>query len=130
MSVLLECGDVAHATCRSEHFGLPANHPCCVIHAVSEAACTPAAQSPNLEGRQARCSLKCKIVRSSLNLAFFEFRGEGSPAAREHCAKCGYYEVAHNPQEGRPRGAGVCLNFVPHGAYEFDKYYCGCCGWD
>lgn len=53
-----------------------------------------------LFGREARCSCGAKqpsslILESPTRLAFFEFRGEGSRAAAEHCLHCRYYEVAH-----------------------------------
>ncbi len=127
---LMQCGDVAHATCRTAHFGLEPGHPSCVIHAISEAACTPRA-TPNLEGRQAKCSLGCGSIQpSGLNLAFFEYLGPGSPASRQNCKKCGYFDTAHVRKEGQPPNRHVCLSFAPHGPYEFDKYYCGCRGWD
>ena len=73
-------------------------------------------------------------VASSVNLAFFEYRGEGSKSATEKCANCGYYKVAHDlplvDDRGRPRGKDICDSFAPHGAYEYDEYYCGCWGWD
>lgn len=128
--ILMQCGDRAHASCGTAHFGLEPGHPSCMIHAISQQACTVATELPNLEGRQARCSVQCELRPSSLSLAFFEYRGEGSRAAKENCAKCGYYETAHKPEGDKPRNRSVCLSFVPHGPYEFDNYYCGCCGWD
>jgi hypothetical protein len=77
---------------------------------------------PNLEGRTARCSAGCgRTQPSSRSLGCFEYRGEGSHAARDHCV-CGYYEMAHG--EGGSRYA--CPRFRPHGAYETDGYWCGC----
>lgn len=108
------------------HDGLEAGHASCVVHAPAEGACIPAAV-PSLEGRLAKCGDGCRLRPSSLDLAFFEYLGPGSPASKQNCAKCGYYESAHSKQ---PRGQHVCLNFQPHGPYEFDRYYCGCKGWD
>ena len=65
-----------------------------------------------------------KKVASSWSEAFFEFQGEGSREATLKC-KCGYYEVAH----GKPR-TSACHKFTPKGTHEFDRYYCGCHGWD
>ena len=66
-------------------------------------------------------------------LPLFEARGEGTPAATDYC-KCGYAEIAHRDDSKERRRnvvkEGVCKGFVPHGAYEFDRYYCGCRGWD
>lgn len=69
--------------------------------------------------RQARCS--CGEIRPSEQVkdSWFVFRGEGSKVAKEHCA-CGYYEAAHTINL-----RDICLKFRPHGAYEFDSFYCG-----
>jgi hypothetical protein len=90
---------------------------------------------PSLE-RMARCS-QCGRIEPSIkweSLAFFEPRGEGTATAKDHC-KCGYYEVAHrfNPDSPLNRNVvseGLCAGFEPHGAYEYDTFYCGCRGWD
>jgi hypothetical protein len=93
--------------------------------------------------RTARCFCGQERSSDSQFLAFLEDRGEGSKAATEHCKHCGYFEVAHGPGKAedlakepnrRPRRdvveEGVCPGFEPHGAYEFDTFYCGCRGWD
>ena len=85
--------------------------------------------------RQARCN--CGRIEPSAkwqSLAFFEPRGEGTVAAKEYC-KCEYAEIAHKPDPKMPTrrnvvAEGLCPGFTPHGAYEFDLYYCGCRGWD
>lgn len=128
-ATLMNCGCVGVARHNNPHDGLEAGHPSCVTHMSDLNACTPA-KTPNLEGRFARCTKDCEIVPSNVNLAFFEYRGPDSPASKMHCAQCGYYESAHNPTDGRPRFQTVCLNFRPHGPYEFDSYYCGHGGWD
>ena len=52
----------------------------------------------------------------------------------EYC-KCGFTEIAHHPDPNMPHRHNVvaeriCSGFTPHGAYEYDKYYCGCYGWE
>lgn len=130
-SVLMQCGDRANASCGTAHFGLEAGHPSCVIHAFSQQACTVAPSVPSLEGRQSKCAYNCGSIQpSSLDLAFFEYLGPNSPASRQNCKKCGYFDTAHVRKEGQAHNRHVCLTFVPHGPYDFDKYYCGCKGWD
>lgn len=98
-----------------------------------------------IEGRFAKCGYNNsndkhpdkhtrEPIPSSTDLAFFEFRGEGSKSALNVCAICKYYDIA--PVHGDswrkydPRLDGEMHEFVPHGPYEFDTYYCGCWGWD
>jgi hypothetical protein len=60
-------------------------------------------------------------------------RGDGSRSALEHCRNCGYTNVAHEPPRPgviRSTVARVCDTFEPHGAYDYDTFYCGCRGWD
>jgi len=108
---------------------------------------------PSLEGRQAKCAYHgqrtsprgsygggnecnygqrdhkvCTCVQpSSKELPFFEFLGEGSREATQIC-KCGYHKDAHgeSPRHGRIK----CTDFQPKGPQQFDKFYCGCSGWD
>lgn len=80
---------------------------------------------PSLENRSAECTLCDRLVPSSEKLAFFEYMGEGSRKSKIQCKHCAYYDVAHNGDNAR-----VCNNFEPHGAFENDRYYCGCRGWD
>lgn len=96
--------------------------PSCFIHECTEIADI----KPDLTGRMARCGCG-KKVPSSWSEAFFEFQGEGSREATLKC-KCGYYEVAHN-STGRSSNC-KCRKFVPKGTHEFDRFYCGCNGWD
>jgi hypothetical protein len=76
--------------------------------------------------RMAGCTMCSKTIPSSEKLAFFEFTGEDSRRAKESCKNCQYYEVAHKS------GAAfyTCGNFIPHGSFENDRYYCGCIGWN
>lgn len=128
--VMLSCGHAANATDGN-------GQPACAICVGLEKSVPVAA--PNLTGREARCGKFCAVVPSSLDLAFFEFRGEGSPVSKRTCKKCGYADVAHDPahmQRNVPSNRktvveqGKCSGFEPHGAYEYDTYYCGCRGWD
>lgn len=79
--------------------------------------------------RMARCGCG-KVEPSSKDLAFLEFCGEGSKEATEICKHCGYHAVAHAPDHPRKGQIPVCLDFAPRGCQEFDRYYCGCRGWD
>jgi hypothetical protein len=68
MDTLMACGCSANATCKEQ--------PCCAIHGCLDVA----GELPNLEGRKARCAYGCNHnVASSLSLAFFQYRGPGSP---------------------------------------------------
>ena len=86
-----------------------------------------------LKGREARCGCG-RTEPSSVKLAFFEYRGEGSEIARKGCAHCGYFEVAHTQPQTRTQQnvveRGICPGFEPRGAMEYDSFYCGCRGWD
>jgi hypothetical protein len=86
---------------------------------------------PDLTGRTARCCDKSGIVPSSLDLAFFEYRGERSRAATDTCLHCRYALVAHErKQRGENISRHVCDSFEPHGEWDHDTYYCGHSGWD
>lgn len=126
---LMKCGDVANATAVD-------GSPCCAIHAgLTPDAYIVSDQPLNLNGRLARCHCG-KLEPSSLDLAFFEYRGEGSPHATTVCV-CGFHYVAHIA-EGVARNidkrtvidTGECSGFVARGAATFDSFYCGCDGWD
>lgn len=117
---IMRCGCAAQGMCSAmdgEIFDPPI--PSCVVHDCIEVA----ENAPLLTGRLAKCG--CGVTKpSSAALAFFEFLGEGAPDSSNRC-KCGYYEVAHRP------GTHIkCRTFIPVGAREFDKFYCGCRGWD
>jgi hypothetical protein len=90
----------------------------------------------NLQGRQARCAYCKTLTPSNIQLPFFEFLGEGSKEATQIC-KCGYYHGAHNDGTGNRidgmqtlSGPVKCSTFEAQGPREFDRYYCGCRGWD
>jgi hypothetical protein len=123
---LMECGCAGSALHNNAHDGLESGHPSCVVHVPAKAACNPV-RPFSLEGRFAKCGPHCTVAPSNTSLAFFEYLGPGSPSSRQNCAQCGYFDSAHNKM---PRSGNVCLTFRPHGPYEFDRYYCGCHGWD
>ena len=68
---------------------------------------------------------------SSRSLAFFEPRGPGD--TDDECRNCVYRRNAHEtPIRDRPHLLDrVCESFEPRtGGHEFDRFYCGCWGWD
>ena len=83
----------------------------------------------NLANRLARCQCG-KTEPSDEGLAFFKYRGPGSEHAKNTCAKCGYFYIAHS-HDIRNGNKLICESFKtnPNG-HEFDSYYCGCRGWD
>ncbi len=107
----------------------------------------------NLDGRKARCayygqktsdgrhsSNECNYGQrqarictceqpSSKDLPFFEFTGAGSRESDEICKHCKFHKIAHE-KAPRERGTRVCSHFEAQGPREFDKFYCGCAGWD
>lgn len=114
---LMACGHVANGRG-------PKGQPVCVICFGLTAGAETPIEVPSFEGRMAECVCGNRAP-SSLELAFFEFRGEGSPAA-SRCT-CGYGRQAH----ARERVARSCpTGYEPRGALETDSYYCGCRGWD
>lgn len=129
MRQLMNCGCAGMARHNNAHDGLPAGHPSCVTHLDAKEACTPASD-PRLEGRFAKCGDGCTVRPSSADLAFFEYLGPDSPASKQNCAQCGYYEEAHKYDPSRVSSKPVNCQFRPHGPYEFDRYYCGHSGWD
>lgn len=129
---LMQCGHAANAIARDhirldeagrpkESRELEPDKPACAICSCVELAI----ELPNLEGRTAKCDMCKRITPSCMNLAFFQYRGDGSRAATETCAVCRYHKVAHD--EGHPAVADH--DFIPHGAFDFDVWYDGCKGW-
>ena len=85
---MMGCGHAANAHYTDSN---GVEQPSCVICVGIVAGAKTVVETPNLEGRMARCSYGAhKDVPSSMKLAFFE----------------------HHPDQ------------------EFDRYYCGCYGWD
>ncbi len=128
----MACGHAANAT---DGKGQPA---CAICVGLNRGAETPV-EPPDLRHRQARCGCGAIEASDCKKLAFFEYRGDGSPAALTSCKKCGYHAVAHDPEECRKRvpsnrltvvEQGKCPGFEAHGPWEFDTFFCGCAGWD
>ncbi len=124
--VLMECGHVASGT--------DENGPACAICiGINPGAVIVKQAMPGFTDRYARCSCGT-IEKSSLSLAFFEFRGEGSRQAIESCKNCGYSLVAHTQEQTRTQKnvvlRGECPGFEAKGAWEYDGFYCGHGGWD
>ena len=86
----------------------------------------------SLDGRHAACGMCGATQPSARALPFFEFKGEGSEASKRDCKHCHYFEVAHEkvPERCLLQGGAPCPGFESNGPYEFDRYYCGCRGWD
>ncbi len=134
-ATLMKCGCTAQGVLTAKggiKFDPPI--PGCVVHDCYEAADT----KPSLAGRTAQCAYLPHghaPKPSSLDLAFFEFCGEGSRDATELC-KCGLSKKPHDENGGRipaRKYSAVmkgCPGFTPKGPREFDRYYCGCHGWD
>lgn len=81
--------------------------------------------------------------RERASLAFFEDHGPSSEQAQRSCLHCHFFDCAHDPaymstlargRDGSRRKTvvedGTCPGFEPHGAWDYDTYYCGCRGWD
>lgn len=117
---MMKCGHAANG------INTKTGTPCCVICVGLDPGAEIIAESPNLAGRKAKCGDCDRVVDSNESLAFFEYKGEGSRRALEICT-CGYSKTAHEITNVEN---GSCSNFTPHGAYEYDSYYCGCRGWD
>ena len=86
-----------------------------------------------LIGRTAKCSCG-RTEPSDFNLAFFEYRGEGSRVAQVRCGTCAYHDVAHERAKNDPTATHLKRildhEFHPIGALDHDIFYCGCRGWD
>ena len=111
MVAMMKCGHPANAI-------NSADHPVCAICV----GVTPLARvvddaPPALIGRQARCTCG-KVVDSSTALPFYHYLGGGSVRAAETCAVCGYSIGTH-------AGHVNDHQFIPHGSYEYDEFYCG-----
>ena len=143
--ILMKCGCVAQGVVKAIK-GVPIDPPvpACVTHGCAE----PAGTKPDLTGRMAKCTYRHDVLKrgglqrpgkspvpSSFDLAFFEFCGPGSRRAAEYCI-CGYHRSAHDKNGGKcPRNSLTGKRttdggFQAQGPLEFDRFYCGCFGWD
>ena len=126
---MLACGHTANAIRKIVH-----EEDIEWVDACAICDCIEPATMPDLEERQAICctsnSLRWSIEHD--RLAFFEFRGEGSPAATTICKHCKYALIAHQRKQAGElkHDTKVCDTFEPIGPHKYDKYYCGCRGWD
>ena len=83
-----------------------------------------------LGDRQAKCFCGATAPSDQGGLAYFEYLGGGSTDATERCV-CGYHESVHSPINPHTRRAGITDHtFEPRGGDEYDKFYCGCQGWN
>lgn len=135
-NVLMLCG------CVAQGYAVTAlgNVPACVVHDCIELALTLG--SPLLEGRRAECHCKTQLP-SSLDLAFFVYRGPGSPVSLG-CASCSLVPGSPQHQDGKcmhvKKGLRWSENvadwepngksYVARGPMLTDAFYCGCDGWD
>jgi hypothetical protein len=120
----MACGHVASAT---DTFG----NPICGIDYGIDPRAEIIATHVNIVDRFARCPCG-KVEKSSWDLAFFEYRGEGSPFARDICLNCKYARIAHIKDQTHKCSDRCrhCNSFTEIGGHEFDSYYCGHAGWD
>ncbi len=130
---LMICGHAANGICTSKN-GIKYNPgiPCCVICSCNEQESNQPDSENKLHDRQAICCSKQSLKPSTLNLAFFEYRGPNSKVANTMCS-CGFAEIAHTRDYSKMAGwrpKKCCDNFEARGAWEYDLYYCGCRGWN
>ncbi len=83
---MMACGHAANATSRGE--------PCCVI-CHGDPKSQQIVNEPNLVDRLAKCSYGDTIVKSSVNLAFFKYKGPDSNPSKNMCKHCDYALKAH-----------------------------------
>lgn len=119
--VMMACGHSANAV------NMKTGEPSCAYCVGLTPNAEIRAETPNLEGRMARCGCG-RTVPSSLDLPFFEWRGDGSYEATHSCKHCGYFESAH--KTGKPHLKHCEHDFEPRGDFGLDAYYCGHAGWD
>lgn len=191
---LMKCGHTAMAVDQE-------GNPCCVICHGDPHSEEIEEKLPNLDGRLAKCG--CGNTReSSIDLAFFEYKGPNSHASKFMCKLCEYGIIGHwpkweykivlvrdwfkhkkmidervdtehmpdkesielyvqsrienflqdkplqfasGPERGKdatkiyeakldyikgPLPSGMGHEFIPHGPYKYDEFYCGHSGWD
>jgi hypothetical protein len=84
---MMGCGHAANATSNGK--------PCCVI-CLEDPKSRQIVEGPDLTGRMAKCSYGDTTVKSSTNLAFFKYKGDGSQESLNKC-ECGYWFIGHLP---------------------------------
>jgi len=118
---MMQCGHAAQGYADNDP-----GKPVCVICAGLDPRAYLVAEEPDLKGRRARCAYfrTCgSEVDSSVDLAFFKYKGPGSRHAEEMCGNCAYHKDGHVLVRTN-------CEFVPRGPAEYDEYYCGCHGWN
>ncbi len=131
---LMKCGHTAQGIVSGS------KEPVCIICHGNPDAAIPEDKTPDLAGRLAKCAQCGRKETSSIDLAFFEYRGGGSRVANNQCHVCGYFTKGkplkngkHCYQNSDKPIPHVCVNKgkkCEYGAFEYDLYYCGCRGWD
>lgn len=140
---LMACG------CAATAFDIRTGAPICAVHFDSGGDVIAPVQ-PKLAGRAARCAYFGKTLNdwrhasgfgcrrgepclceqpSSTDLPFFEYRGPGSREALEGCAVCSILHQNKPCPEWRLKDVGE-HDFAPLGPSQYDRFYCGCWGWD
>ena len=90
---------------------------------------------PPSPDRAAKCG--CGTIKPSVDLAndsFFENLSPeavaATPLERRSCGHCGYNEICHHPINRGTGRAGITDHVFVERTFEFDRFYCGCRGWD
>ncbi len=121
---MMKCGHSANSSKMVDGVRKPA----CVICAGLDPGADIVAETPDFGDRLARCSCG-KKEPSSDRLAFFEYLGNDT----KHCNICGMTDFTH-PEIAEINPFTKRKNEKDHKfevrVYEFDRYYCGCRGWD
>ena len=77
---------------------------------------------PNRESAELYVKADIKSLLSSKGIPFSSGEHKGEIATKIYEAKIGYIKG--------PLPSGRNHDFVPHGPYKYDSFYCGCRGWD
>ena len=126
---LMKCGHVANGV------NIHTYAPSCVICIGIKPGADEIDTSNSISNRQAICYCGLVATHPREQLAFYEYRGEGSNASK--ICICGFHRQAHREEPdayewilNRPRDYQICMHYTPRGAWEYDAYYCGHSGWD
>lgn len=150
---LMKCGCSAMAIMKTENGDVP----CCIVHDCTEINDKPldltgrkakcayyGGVKPRRRYANDECNYGCHgestcgcLVDSSLDLSFFVYQGENSRFATQKCKNCGYYKSVHDSPyyaNSDKKNPNLCINngkeFEAIGDPGYDKFYCGCHGWD